>query len=152
MRRLYLIMLIGLGVVVFVVISALLARIFLVDGRERSALTSLVEAEARGDRQAMIDQLYHCPQTPGCIARASADAATLQRKGAVSIVDLTTSAGVSLTGTLGTARVAWKTPSSLPIVQCFRVRRAGNVLKGITIELLEISARIESDSSCPPHY
>ncbi len=54
MRRLYLFSLIGAGVVLFLVISALLARAFSVGGAEDSALTDLVTAEALGDPAAVI--------------------------------------------------------------------------------------------------
>jgi hypothetical protein len=40
----------------------------------------------------------------------------------------------------------------LPVVQCVRVKRAGNALSGLHIELLEISARIKSDQDCPARY
>jgi hypothetical protein len=53
---------------------------------------------------------------------------------------------------VGTARVAWRAGSSLPIVQCVRVRRAGDVFGGLTVQLLAISVRIKSDSSCPARY
>jgi hypothetical protein len=54
-----------------------------------------------------------------------------------------------LTGTVGFARVAWNVANSHPIVQCVHVRRAGNAVKGITIELLSISARLKGDATCP---
>jgi hypothetical protein len=37
-------------------------------------------------------------------------------------------------------------------VQCVRVRRAGNLLKGFKIHLLRVSVRIKSDHACPAHY
>ena len=45
--------------------------------------------------------------------------------------------------------MAWDVGWSLPIVQCVRVRRAGNVLSGLRVELLEISPRIKTDADCP---
>ena len=85
-------------------------------------------------------------------ARVAQDAAALRRSGSVSILTLDPSAGFSLSSTLGTARVAWRAGGSLPIVQCVRVRRAGNALSGLHVELLEISARIKSDAGCPARY
>jgi hypothetical protein len=38
------------------------------------------------------------------------------------------------------------------VVQCVRVRRAGNVISGLSIQLLEISAKIKSGADCPAHY
>ena len=53
---------------------------------------------------------------------------------------------------MGTNRVAWKSPSSLPIVQCVRVHRAGDALSGLRIELQSLSPRIKSDADCPAHF
>lgn len=152
MRRAYLVAVIAAGVVVFLAISAILARALSVDGAERSAITSLIEAQARGDTDAMVTQLLHCRTSSACRARVAYNAAHLTRPGSISIIQVQPSAGFSLTGTLGTARVAWNAGSSLPIVQCVRVRRAGNVLSGLHVELLEISLRIPSDQACPARY
>lgn len=150
MRRPLLLTLIALGVVAFVAISALLARVFSLDSDERAAVTALVQAEARGDARAMSLLMYRCTST--CAERLRQDASTLRRAGQLQIAQLNTSAGFSLTGTLGTARVAWTAGGSLPIVQCVRVRRAGNVIAGFRIELLELSARIRSDADCPRRF
>ena len=68
------------------------------------------------------------------------------------VIELNPSAGFSLGSTTGTARVAWRAGNSLPIVQCVRVRRAGNVISGLHVELLKISRRIPSASDCPSTY
>jgi hypothetical protein len=150
-RRLYLV-LIAAAVVVFLAVSALLARVFSVDGAERSAITGLIQAEARGEASGMLTQIDGCSQSAACRVRVSQDAAALTRPGTVSSLQLQTSAGFSLGSTVGTARVAWKTPASLPIVQCVRVRRAGNALSGLRVHLLELSGRIPSDGSCPARF
>jgi hypothetical protein len=152
MRRAYVIGLIATGVVLFVVISALLARVLTVDGAEQSAVTALVQAEARGDQAAMLDRLQACRESAACRARVAYDAGALTRPGSVSILTYQQSAGLWLSSTTGTARVAWKTPSSLPIVQCVRVRRGGDVFTGLHLELLTLSTRIKSDADCPAHY
>ena len=152
MRRPLLLALIALGVIVFLAISALLARAFSVSGAEQAAITTLIQAEARGDAASMIADIQNCVRSPACRQRTEADASALRRAGAVAILELNPSSSFSLTSTLGTARVAWKTPSSLPIVQCVRVRHAGNVLSGMRVELLTLSARIESDSVCPNRF
>ncbi len=152
MRRAYVIGLVVAGLVVFVAISALLARVLTVDGAEQSAVTALVQAEARGDQAGMLDRLQACRESAACRARVAYDAAALTRSGAVSILTYQQSAGLWLSSTTGTARVAWKTPSSLPIVQCVRVRRGGDVFTGLRLELLTVSTRIKSDADCPAHY
>jgi len=152
LRRAHLISLIAAGLLVFLAISALLARVFSVDGAERSAVTALIEAEARGDQTAMLARLRGCRAGAACQARVRADIATLRRPGKVAILQLETSAGFSLTSTLGAARVAWNVDSSLPFVQCVEVRRAGNALSGLRVELLAISVRLKSDAVCPSRF
>ncbi len=152
MRRSYVIALIGVGLVVFLAISALLARVLSVDGAERAAITTLLQDEARGDTIGMIARIDGCRQSPACRARVAEDASVLTRPGNVAILELNPSAGFSLGSTLGTARVAWRAGFSLPIVQCVRVRRAGNALSGLRVELLEVSKRIKTSSDCPPRY
>ncbi|MBV9466611.1 MAG: hypothetical protein JO206_07885 [Solirubrobacterales bacterium] len=151
MRRLYFV-LIGLGLVLFLAVSALLARVFSVDGAERSAITAMLRAEAGGDQAAMAAAIQDCQASAACRARVAADTSALRRPGTVSIIQLQPSSGFSLTSTLGTARVAWEVGSSLPIVQCVRVRRAGDALSGLHVELLEISGRIPSDGACPARF
>lgn len=152
MRRATLIAAIVAGVVLFLVVSALLARALSVSGAEDSAITQLVRAEARGDQSAVAGYITGCRSDPACQARAKANAAALKRAGGVQIIQIQPSAGFTLTSTLGTARVAWLVGGSLPRVQCVRVRRAGNVLSGFRVELLEVSLRIHSNAACPSRY
>jgi hypothetical protein len=151
-RRSYLIALIALGVVVFVVVSAVLARAFSIDGAETSAITSVLQAEARGDAAGVVARIRDCGLSPACRARAATNAAALRNSGQVTVIKDDASAGFSLGSTVGTARIAWRIGNGLPIVQCVRVRRAGNVFSGLRIELLEISRRIPSDHACPAKY
>jgi len=152
-RRPYLIALVAAGIILFLAISALLARAFSVDSAERSAITAVVQAEARGDLAGVVARISGCSARAACRARATADVAALRRPGAVSILQIQTSSGFSLTGSTGTARVAWTAGSSLPIVQCVRVRRAGNVLSGLRVELLELSRRLaKADADCPARF
>ncbi len=145
-------MLIAIAVLVFLVVSAVLARVFNADGAESAAITELVRVQARGDRAGMLERIQGCRTSLACQARVALDATALRRRGKVSILELTPSTGSSLGGTLGTGRVAWDAGGSLPVVQCLRVRRTGNALSGIHIELLEISARIKSSADCPRRF
>jgi hypothetical protein len=151
-RRRLLLLGIAIAVLVFLAISALLARAFSVDGAERSAITTLIQAQARGDAAGMAAQIAGCAGNPSCRARVAVDAQSLKRAGRVAIIQIQPSAGFSLTGTLGTARVAWNVGGSLPIVQCVRVRRTGNAISGLHVQLLEVSRRIKSDTACPARY
>lgn len=152
MRRRLVIASIALGVVLFVVISVLVARAIGVGDAQTAAITALVKAEASGDTNRVIDLIDGCGHSPACRTRAAALTAALRRPGNVSIIDMIPSANVAVTGSTGTARVAWLAGSSLPRVQCVRVRNAGSVLSGFTIELLRVSARQPSDASCPAHF
>ena len=137
---------------VFIAVTVLLARAFTVDGAEQSAIEAVLRAEARGEPAGVIAGISHCAQAPACVARAHADAAALKRPGKVAVIQLNPSAGFSVSSTTGTARVAWQIGRSLPIVQCVRVRRGGNLISGFHVELLKISRRISSNSDCPANY
>jgi hypothetical protein len=152
MRRFYIVSLIIVGAAVFLAVSALLARAFSVGGAEQGAITSLVKAEARGDRSAIVSAIDGCAANAGCVARATILATRLRHPGSVSIVQLNQSAGFSLGSTLGTARVAWIVGGSTPIVQCVRVRHTGNLLAGFRVQLLEVSRRIAGGSDCPARF
>ena len=151
MRRAYILAIAG-AIIVFLVVSALLARIFSANSAEQSAITSLVKDEAHGDINAVIGDIAGCQASPTCRARASYNATTLKRPGAVSIIQIQPSTSFSIAGTLGTARVAWNAGGSLPVVQCVRVRRNGNVVSGLKVDLLVVSRRIKSDTACPAHF
>jgi hypothetical protein len=150
-RRAY-ILAIAAAIVLFLVISALLARVFSANSAEQSAITTLVKAEARGDTNAVIAAIAGCRGTPACVRRASVVAAALRHPGEVSIIQLQPSTSFSIAGTSGTARVAWNVGGSLPIVQCVKVRRTGNAISGLRVELLEVSPRIQSDTACPARF
>ena len=152
MRRSVLLALAAAGVIVFLLISGILARAFSVDSAERSAITAVVQAEARGNAAAVIARFSGCATDAACRARATADTAALRHPGHVSVIQLQSSAGFSLGGTHGTARVVWSIGGGLPIVQCVRVHRAGNVVSGLRVELLALSKRIASDADCPARF
>jgi hypothetical protein len=152
MRRARLFLLIGLGVVLFVVISGLLARVFSLGGAEQSAITNLLQAEARGDPRAVIAMIDGCNQSAACRARATELATLLRHPGTISVIDFQPSSGFTLGPTLGTARAAWIAGNSLPRVQCVRVRNSGNVLSGFRVHLLKISVKIPGGNDCPKQY
>jgi hypothetical protein len=150
-RRVYFIA-IAVAVLVFLGISALLARVLSANSAEQDAITALVTAEARGDRQTIIADIAGCRSIPACRRRAGEVAAALRHSGAVSVIQIQPSTSFSLAGTSGTARVAWSAGGSLPIVQCVRVRRTGNPVSGLHVELREVSRRIKSDTACPARF
>jgi hypothetical protein len=152
MRRRYVIATIVVGVVLFLFISVLLARAFNAGDAEDAAITTLVQAEARGDTAKVISMITGCRDSAPCRARAATNTSLLRHPGKVAIAEINPSSTFSVATTEGTARVAWVAGNSLPRVQCLRVRHAGSVLQGFTIELLVLSRRIASDADCPSHF
>lgn len=149
MRRRVVIVSIAAAVVLFVVISVLVARAVGVGDAQTAAITALVQAEARGDTAGVLRLIDGCAHSDACRARARELTATLRRPGRVSIVQVTTSTNFAVASGDGTARVAWLVGNSLVRTQCVRVRDAGSVLTGFTIHLLRVSRRLASDASCP---
>ncbi|HEY5318410.1 MAG TPA: hypothetical protein VIJ20_10545 [Solirubrobacteraceae bacterium] len=152
MRRRPPLLLILAVVVVFLVVSALLARVYSSVSAERSGVTALVGAEARGDQAAMLTDLYRCRSSAACRARVAQDATTLRRSGHVSVLELSVSSSFPVLGETGVARVAWEGTGELPVTQCVRVRHSGNPITGLKVELLELSARIKTSADCPKHF
>ena len=77
----------------------------------------------------------------------------LRKPGQISVLTLQTAAGgIPLGNSEGVARVAWRIGSGLPIVQCVRVRRTGNPITGLHVDLLAVSKRIPSQSDCPQSF
>jgi len=135
-------------VVLFLAISALLARFLSVENAEREDLVALLQAQAQGDAPAMLSQLSGCREIPACVAAVRADAAKLHRPGSIKILTLTSPTAYSLTGASGTTRVAWTVIGTLPVVQCVKVRRSGNAITGISLKLLRIGPQIPGENDC----
>jgi hypothetical protein len=134
-------------VFVFLGVSFLLARGLTGAGNERSKVLDLLRAQARGDAGAVLADLPACRAEPACVQVTRERVAKLRRAGAVQILNYKPSVQVALTRQTGTGRVAWRAGTSLPIVQCVRVRRDGP-LTGGDVELLAISAPIGRQDSC----
>jgi hypothetical protein len=142
-------LLIGLGFALFVFlgVSGLLARALTGAGTERSRVLDVLEAQARGDADAMLAEMPACRAEPACAQLARDRAAELARPGTVEILQYTPSVRVALTERIGTGRVAWRAGDSLPVVQCVRARRTGP-LAGAGAEVMSLSAPIGGEDSC----
>jgi hypothetical protein len=143
-------LLIALGVIVFLVLSALLARFLTSDNLEREEDVALIEAEARGDAAGMIAKLSGCRQNPSCVAlqRKNASNPRMLRAGEVKVLSLSSATANSPTGATGTTRLAWTVLGQLPVVQCIEVKRSGNALTGVHVALLSLSAPINNEADC----
>ncbi len=134
----------------FLVISGVLARFLSVENAERDADRALIQAQSKGNVSAMLSQLSGCREHPSCVAevRARVRNPRLLRPGSVKILQLTSPTAYSLTGSTGRTRLAWTVIGTLPVVQCVRVRRTGNFLTGIHVALLSVSAPIPNEGDC----
>lgn len=141
--------LIALGVVVFLAISAWLARFLSTENAERDALVTLLRAEAAGDVQGVLAQLRGCRKEASCVATVRRDASAARRAGGVQILALSSPTAYSLANATGESRVAWRAGSSQPVVQCVLVHRHGNPLTGLSVTLLRLSAPIPGEADCP---
>jgi hypothetical protein len=149
-RRRALRILLAVGVLAFLLISAVLARFLTVENLEREDDLKLLQAEVKGDVAAMLDQLSGCRANPACVASVKAIAANprVRRAGAVKILQLESATASSLFAATGKTRLAWTVIGTLPVVQCVDVRRTGNVLVGIHVELIGLSAPIDNEATC----
>jgi hypothetical protein len=134
--------------VLFLGISALLARFLSVENAERSDLLALLQAQAAGNEAGMLSQLSGCRSSPTCVASVKTDAASLRRTGSVKILSLTSHTAYSLAGATAPTRIAWTVIGHLPTVQCVRVKRTGNFIEGISVTLLSLSAPIPNEGDC----
>ena len=148
MRRPAVVTAIAFGAVVFLTISLLLARGLSGAGVERAKTLEVLEAQARGDDDAVLARLPACRREPACVTVTRARVRRLRRSGDVEILAFQPSARLTVTRAAASARVAWRVGDGLPIVQCVRVRREGP-LQGGKVELLAISAPLPRQSSCP---
>ena len=135
------------GLFVFLGLTFLLTRGLSASGTERSKVLDVLEAQARGDSDAVLAQLPVCRAEPACVRVTRARVARLERPGEVEILNYEPSARLSLTRRTGTGRVAWRAGGSLPVVQCVRVRRDGP-LTGGGVTLLALSDPIGLESGC----
>jgi hypothetical protein len=142
--------LLAIGVILLVLVGGVLGRFLSVENAERDADLALVQAEAKGNTAAMLDQISGCRASPSCVASVKANAGNprLRRAGAVKILELQSPTAYSLFGATGKTRVAWTVIGTLPVVQCVDVRRTGNFLAGIHVQLIGLSAPIAGGGTC----
>jgi hypothetical protein len=136
------------AIVVFVAVSALVARAIGAGTTARNEVTDLVKLESRGDARAVVARLAGCADDPACRDRTTALVRRVRGGGRVRILRLDGVSGFALGDRTETARVAWKAGTRLPVVQCIRVRRTGDPVSGYRVRLLSVSAPIGRESGC----
>jgi hypothetical protein len=144
-----LIPLVAAGMLVFLAISFELARYLNTESQERGAVFALLQAQARGDANAMLARLDGCAADPACVTSAKRNAQRLRRPGEVKILAYDSATSYALGGAKGPTRVAWTVVDrGLPVVQCVEVERRGTALAGRAIALLRLSPPIDRQGSC----
>ncbi len=140
----------AVGVILVLIVSVLLARFLSAESVERNDDVALLQAEVGGDLAGMLNHLSGCRSSPSCLAVVKADASNprLRRHGSVKILRLDSNSAYSLSATTGKTRVAWTVLGTLPVVQCVDVRRTGNFLSGIHVQLIGLSAPINNEGIC----
>jgi hypothetical protein len=146
-RRPAILIAVAFGVFVFLGLSFLLARGLSGSSAERGKVLEVLEAQARGDADEVLDRLPACAAEPACARVTEQRVAELQRPGEVEILNYEPSTRLSLTRRTGLGRVAWRAGDGLPVVQCVRVRREGP-LTGGGVTLLALSKPIDLEGSC----
>lgn len=149
MRRPLRYALVGLAVLAFLVISAGLARVLGAANAERAAAIDLVKAQSHGDAAAVIAGIRGCRSDSACRGRVTIQVARLRSAGKVRVLRLDGPSHFAFEARTGTARIAWRAGEALPVVQCVRLRRAGDLRHGFRVEVLALSAPIRRDAACP---
>lgn len=137
-----------LVLVVFLVLSAMLARFLSTENVERDDVLAALEAETTGNERALFSELSGCRAVPDCVSDVRWNTTRLPRHGSIKIVSLTSATAYSLGGATGHTRVAWVVIGQLPVVQCLNVRRTGSFFTGISVSLLALSKPIPNEGNC----
>jgi hypothetical protein len=136
-----------IAVMLFGAASFLVARWLSTDGVERAKIERLLEAQGRGDADAMAREIDSC--FSACRTRLERLARRLRKpeqKLRIARYDSDTSR--ALGEKTGPTRVVWFLGDDLPTVQCVEVQRKGNPLTGPSVTLLRLSAPIGREAPC----
>ncbi|MDQ3722892.1 MAG: hypothetical protein M3376_07475 [Actinomycetota bacterium] len=138
------------GVLVLLAASFVVARWINNDTVERARVVELLRAQLRGDAAEMLRRLDGCTD-PACLAAVGANARRLRREAELRVALYQSQTAHAPRSRTKFTRVVWF-PSGREAettVQCVLVRREGNVLAGMTVSLLRVTAPIGRESSCP---
>jgi hypothetical protein len=138
--------LILLAVVVFLLVSAGIARALSAASAERGAIGEIIRVEAKGDAAGVIARLDGCD--PACVRTQRRNARRLMRRGVIRVLNLEPSTRFALGGVRARTRVAWVQEGGKPVVQCVGVHRTGDVVRGFHVRLTSLSAPIGGESGC----
>ena len=135
------------AIALFGAVSFLVARWLSTDGVERAKIERLLEAQGKGDADAMAAELDEC--YAACRERLERLARRLRSpREELRIARYDSKTARALGDATGPTRVVWFLGDDLPTVQCVQVRRRGTPLTGPTVTLLRLSAPIGRESPC----
>ena len=153
MRRPKVLLITGVVFVVFLLISALLARIFSADSAQRAAIIAVLQDQAQGDTNAVISRIQGCDASAACRERAAYNATHLKAPGAVSVLTLQTARGWHHLRQQRGCRQGRLADRLRTADRPVRARPAGGEPDhGLHVELLAVSKRIPSESNCPQTF
>jgi hypothetical protein len=146
-RRRLLVIAVPITLVVLVV-GFVAARWLTTENRERDAIFTLLQRQAAGDEQGVLDDLDGCDAA--CRTKVHAFLPRVEGAGKVKIARLDSGTSYSFGTVTGATRVVWvHGVDARPIVQCVQVRRHGGPLTGRSVSLLAISAPLaDNEGSC----
>jgi hypothetical protein len=134
--------------IVVLVVGFVSARWLTTENRERDALYTLLQQEAAGNFDGVLDELHGCDAA--CQAKVHAFLPRVAGPGAVKIARLDSGTAYTFGVATGTSRVVWvHGVDSRPIVQCVVLRRHGGPLTERSVSLLRLSAPLaDNEDSC----
>ena len=134
--------------IVVLVVGFISARWLTTENRERDALYTLLQQEAAGNYDGVLDELHGCDAA--CQAKLHAFLPRVSGPGAVKIARLDSGTAYTFGTATGTSRVVWvHGVDSRPIVQCVVLRRHGGPLTERSVSLLRLSAPLaDNEDSC----
>lgn len=133
---------------VVLLVGFVVARWLTTENRERDAIFTVLEREAAGDENGVLQRLDGCDTR--CQAKIRAFLPRVKGQGAVKIARLDSGTSYTFGTKTGTTRVVWvHGVEARPIVQCVVVRRHGGPLTGRSVSLLRLSAPLaDNEGSC----
>ena len=141
--------LVGLGALAFLVVSAGLARVLGAANAERDAVIDIVKAQSHGDRAQVIRSIRGCGSDAACRDRMIANVTRLHSPEKVRVLRLDGPSQLSFRPRTRPVRIAWRAGDALPVVQCVKLRRDGDLVQGFHVEVLALSDPIRRDAGCP---
>jgi hypothetical protein len=125
-----------------------LARMLGAGAGERDAVIDIVKAQSRGDARGVVADIERCGASAACVASTRAQVRRLRGRGKVRVLRIDGTSRLALSAGGSTARVAWKAGRGLPVVQCVRLRRTGDLLRGFDVRVVSLSAPIGREEGC----